>query len=235
MINKISNYLNIIRRKFKYKKISYSLNAVDLIINYIFKDQIKGTYVDVGAQHPVSNNNTYLLYKRGWNGINIDLDKKNIDLFNSSRPKDFNLNYAISDVVGETDLFFYHDASPINTLNEKVSLSQKAKVKEVKKIKTFPLNHILEKINFIGTIDYLNIDVEGHENKVLAGLDLKKYKPKVISVEFLDLGMKKLEFKNNNLLNIINSHLYKSLTENNYFFINWLHGDLIFVHKDFRD
>ena len=147
MINKISNYLNIIRRKFKYKKISYSLNAVDLIINYIFKDQIKGTYVDVGAQHPVSNNNTYLLYKRGWNGINIDLDKKNIDLFNTSRPKDFNLNYAISDVVGDTDLFFYHDASPINTLNEKVSLSQRAKVKEVKKIKTFPLNHILEKIN----------------------------------------------------------------------------------------
>ncbi len=235
MIYKIANYLNILRRKFKYKKISYSLNAVDLIINYIFKDQIKGTYVDVGAQHPVSNNNTYLLYKRGWNGINIDLDKKNIDLFNISRPKDFNLNYAIADIEGETELFFYHDASPINTLSKKVSSSQKAKIKEVRKIKTFSLNNILEKVNLVDPIDYLNIDVEGYENKVLAGLDLQKYKPKVISVEYLDLEMKKLEFKNNNLSNIINSHLYKILINNNYFFINWLHGDLIFVHKDFRD
>ena len=93
----------------------------------------------------------------------------------------------------------------------------------------------MQKINFTDTIDYLNIDVEGYENKVLAGFDLKKYKPKVISVEFLDLEINKLQFKNNNLSNIISSHLYKTLIENNYFFINWLHGDLIFVHKDFRD
>ena len=235
MINKIANYLDIFRRKLKYKRISYSLNAVDLIINYIFKDQIKGTYVDVGAQHPISNNNTYLLYKRGWNGVNIDLDKKNIDLFNISRPKDFNLNYAISDSEGETELFFYHDASPINTLSKKVSSNQKAKIKEVRKIQTFSLNSIIQKTNIVDTIDYLNIDVEGYENKVLAGLDIKKYKPKVISVEFLDFEMAKLEFKNNNLSNIINSDLYKTLVDHNYFFINWLHGDLIFVHKDFRD
>ncbi len=235
MMNKFFNYLSIYKRKFKYKKISYSLNAVDLIINYIFKDQVAGTYIDVGAQHPISNNNTYLLYKRGWNGINIDLDKKNINLFNISRPKDINLNYAISDKESETDLFFYHDASPINTLSKNVSSYHKAKIKEIRKIKTFSLNTIMQKINFTGTIDYLNIDVEGYENKVLAGFDLKKYKPKIISVEFLDLEINKLQFKNNNLSNIISSHLYKTLIDNNYFFINWLHGDLIFVHKDFRD
>ena len=70
---------------------------------------------------------------------------------------------------------------------------------------------------------------------MLAGFDIKKYKPKVISVEFLDFEMKKLEFKNNNLQTVTNSHLYKTLVDHNYFFINWLHGDLIFVHKDFRD
>ena len=82
----------------------------------------------------ISNNNTYLLYKRGWNGINIDLDKKNINLFNISRPKDINLNYAISDKESETDLFFYHDASPINTLSKNVSSYHKAKIKEIRKI-----------------------------------------------------------------------------------------------------
>ena len=81
----------------------------------------------------------------------------------------------------------------------------------------------------------MNIDVEGHEEKVLEGFDIKKYKPSVISVEYLDLNMKKLELKNNNLQNITNSNLYNFFIKNNYHFVNWLHGDLIFVHKDFRD
>ena len=81
----------------------------------------------------------------------------------------------------------------------------------------------------------MNIDVEGYEEKVLEGFDLNRYRPSVISIEYLDLKMKKLEFKNNNIDNLIQSNLYKYLIDNDYFFVNWLHGDLIFVHKDFRD
>ena len=49
------------------------------------------------------------------------------------------------------------------------------------KIKTFTLNTILNKIKFNGDIDYLNIDVEGYENKVLSGFNLQKYS-KIISM-----------------------------------------------------
>ena len=59
MISKFVNYISIQKRKFKYKKISYSFNGVDLIIDYIFKDKNDGTYLDIGAQHPISNNNTF--------------------------------------------------------------------------------------------------------------------------------------------------------------------------------
>ena len=235
MISKFINYISIQKRKFKYKKISYSFNGVDLIIDYIFKDKNDGTYLDIGAQHPISNNNTFLLFKRGWSGINLDLDKKNIELFNIARPNDINLNLAVSNVEGETDLFFYHDASPINTLNKEVSDYQKAKIKEIKKIKTKTLNNILRNLNIKNKIDYMNIDVEGHEEKVLEGFDIKKYNPKIISIEYLDLKMKKLEFKNNNLDNLIKSNIYKYFIEHNYYFVNWLHGDLIFAHRDFRD
>ena len=81
----------------------------------------------------------------------------------------------------------------------------------------------------------MNIDVEGHEKHVLDGFNIQKFKPKVISVEYLDLKMTKLEFKNNNIKNLINSDLFKFFIDNNYYFVNWLHGDLIFIHKDFRD
>ena len=190
MLKSFLRYLNLYRRKYKYKKISYSLNAVDLIIDYIFKNKNNGFYLDVGSQHPISNNNTYLLFKREWSGINIDLDKKNIDLFNTARPNDINLNSAISSDVAEKKLYFYHDKSPINTLNKVVSDFQTASVKEIKRIKTTTLDIALQNLKFNNKIDYMNLDVEGHEMDIFKAFNLSLYKPSVISVEFLDLDMK---------------------------------------------
>ena len=235
MLESFLRYLNLYRRKYKYKKTSYSFNAVDLIIDYIFKNKNNGFYLDVGSQHPISNNNTYLLFKRGWSGINIDLDKKNIDLFNTARPNDINLNLAISSNVAEKKLYFYHDKSPINTLDKVVSDFQTATVKEIKRIKTTTLDIALQNLKFNNKIDYMNLDVEGHEMDIFKAFDLSVYKPSIISVEFLDLDMKYLEFKNNDLQRIVNSDLYKHLLNNKYHFVNWLHGDLIFVHREFRD
>ena len=235
MIEKTINFLSILKRKFKYQKKSYSLNGVDLNIDYIFKTKKNGFYLDIGAQHPISNNNTYLLFNKGWRGINIDLDKKNIDLFNIVRPNDINLNYAISDSEKEADLYYYHESSPINTLSKDVSNFQNAKVSKVKRVRTKILNNILDDINLQNHIDYMSIDVEGCEEQVLKGFNIKKYKPSVISIEYLDLNMNKLEFKNNNINNLVSSNLYKFFIQNDYFFVNWLHGDLIFVHKDFRN
>ena len=80
----------------KYSKKSYSLSNVDLIIDRIFTKQKKGTYIDVGCNHPIKFNNTYLLYKKGWHGINIDLNETSIDLFNKARKNDVNLRIAVS-------------------------------------------------------------------------------------------------------------------------------------------
>jgi len=235
MIKNLYNHIRILKRKYQSKKISYSLSSVDLIVDYIFKYKNDGLYIDVGCQHPISNNNTYILYKKGWNGINIDLDKTNIDLFNISRPDDTNINIAVSDKSGNVNLFYYHDGSPINTINSQNADYQKNKFKKIKLIKSETLNKILANINFNKKVDYLNIDVEGHELNVLKGFNILKYRPSIISIEYLDYEMKQLELKNNNLENIINSNIYKYLIQNEYFFVNWVHGDLIFANKNFRD
>ena len=229
-------FFNIIFKKNKYRKISYSYGSVDLLLEHIFKNQSHGFYIDVGCQHPVMNNNTYLLYKKGWNGINIDLDKKNIDLFNFYRKRDLNLNFAISSQEGERDLFFYHDKSAINTVEKSVANYQRAQVKEIKKVKTKTLNSIIENSKFNNlTIDFVSIDVEGHELDVIKGFDLKKYKPKVIIIEFLDLSLKKLEIKNLNIKNFLKSEIYQYMIDKNYTLVNLIHSDLIFVNNSFRD
>ena len=57
----------------KYSKKSFSLSSVDLIIERIFYNLKDGIYLDIGCNHPIKYNNTYLLFKKGWKGINVDL------------------------------------------------------------------------------------------------------------------------------------------------------------------
>ena len=94
---KIYLYYNLFIRNFKYIfQKSYSQFNDDIFIKKFFKDKIAGKYVDIGCHHPFRLNNTYLLYKNGWSGINIDLMKINVDLFNIWRPRDINICSAIS-------------------------------------------------------------------------------------------------------------------------------------------
>jgi FkbM family methyltransferase len=224
-----------------YKKIIiqdkyYSFSGVDIVLKKIFYQQEKGFYIDVGCQNPIKNNNTYLLYKKGWEGINIDLDEDNINLFNSARPNDINFNKAVSSDVKDVELYFYHKKSPINTIDKKISEFQRAKVTSVKKITTDTLNNIISNTKYNNQIfDLLSIDVEGHELEVLKGFDLNKYSPKVIVVEYLDLNVSKLEIKNLSTENVFNSEIYKYLVSKNYILVNNIYCDLVFINKNFRD
>jgi hypothetical protein len=233
---KIIKYLSIFLKSLTHKKISYSYGGVDSLVNNIFKNIDKGFYVDIGCGHPVKNNNTYLLNKKGWHGINIDLDNENINLFDIYRPSDENISTAISDKIGEEDLFFYHSKSAINTINKKTADYQKARVSSIKKIKTNTLNNVLNNSKYNNLeIDFLSIDIEGSEFLALKNFDFNKYNPKVIVVEHLDLSLPALEIKNLNINTAINSDIYKLIVSKNYTLVNMLHSDLVFVNNKFRD
>jgi len=236
MLKYIINLPSYLLRKFRSRKISYSLSGIDLLVTHIFQNKKKGFFIDIGCNHPVYNNNTYLLYKKGWRGINVDLDKQSIDLFNIYRKHDFNKNVAVSSVSKEVDLYFYHNKSAINTLNKTSAEFQKAIPKEVRKITTNTLNTIILESSFADKkVDFLSIDVEGYELEVLKGFDLKKYSPKVIVIEFLDLSLKKLEVVNFKIQTVLDSPVYKYMTDNNYTLVNWFHSDLLFVSKNQYD
>jgi len=233
--NNIFKYIYFFFQKIKKNKHirkSYSRGGIDLIVDDYFKNQKKGIYIDVGAYHPFIGNNTFKLFSRGWQGINIDLDSQSISIFNHFRPRDENICTAVSDVIEEKDLFFHHNRSAINTLEKKLGY----RAKEIKKIKTTTLNKILEKSKFRDLdIDFISIDVEGHELEVIKGLDLKKFSPKIIVIEHIDLSMKKIESYNQNIERTIQQDIYKYMISQNYYLINWLHSDLVFINKKFQD
>ena len=72
------------------------MEGEDLEIVKALKNINNGFFVDVGCYHPLHLNNTYLLYKKNWRGINVDLSELSIDLFNSIRSEDININSAVS-------------------------------------------------------------------------------------------------------------------------------------------
>ena len=232
-------YLYYLSQKFFRKKNikkSYSFGGIDLLVNYLFKNKKDGIYIDVGCYHPFKGNNTYLLHEKGWKGINIDIDFNSIEMFNFFRPNDYNKQIALSDKVGETDLFFYHNKSAINTLSKEIHQFRSGSAKEVKKVKTDTLENIIESSPYRNEkINFLSIDVEGYEMQVLKGFNLSKYSPDVIVIEYIDTSLKKLEFHNQKIENVINSELFKFIKSHNYHLVNWLHSDLIFIHESIRD
>ena len=211
-------------KRIQNKRKLYSNWGLDMIADDFFKNKSKGIYIDVGCHHPFLNNNTYRLYKKGWSGINIDLDFNTVDMFNFFRSSDLNIEAAVSDKNEERDFFFFHNRSAVNTLSEKSGI----KAKEVKKIQTTTLNTLIENSKFKDSkINYVSIDVEGHELNVLRGFNLKKYKPDLIILEFIDPNIK--EFYQQNVKSIMDSNLYQYMIDNDYKFVNWIHDDLVFI------
>tara|TARA_B100000941_G_scaffold215975_1_gene158977 strand:+ start:334 stop:1041 length:708 start_codon:yes stop_codon:yes gene_type:complete len=227
--------MNFIKKIYyqKYSKKSYSISNVDLIIDRLFRNNKKGIYLDIGCNHPIKHNNTYLLYERGWNGINIDLDKTSIDEFKKLRPKDINIQIGVSNYAGNKKVFYYHKRSPLNTLSKKLKEFRTKKPTKTFNLQVDTLNNIIKKSKFKNKqINLMSIDIENHEYEALQNFNFKKYKIDLIVTEFTNLSGKKIETYNLSISDIFKSKIYKLLIKNNYKLINWVNSDLIFANKN---
>ena len=208
-----------------YSTLSYSQEGEDLILKRLFDGQKKGLYVDVGAHHPKRFSNTYLFYKMGWRGINIDAMPGSMEKFKEVRPEDINIEAAISDKV-ELLTYYIFNESALNTFS-KNEAEQKAgkgnyRVIDEIKINTIPLSQVLNKhLDSNKQIDFLNIDVEGYDFKVLDSIDWTVYKPSVVLIEVLNIDLE----------NLIDSKVYKFLRERAYKMIAKTFNTLIFIKE----
>ncbi len=218
----------------RYTKKSYSLSNVDLIIDYLFKNINKGVYIDLGCNHPIKFNNTYLLYKRGWSGINIDSDFDSIKLFNKFRSNDFNVRNIVSDDESVKKLYYYHKRSALNTLSKDLVDSRTSKPSKIIEEKSVTLNKIIEDSPYQNSkINLLSVDIENHEFEALKNFNFLKYKVDVLAVESTDTSQKKLEMYNQSINFITKSKVYNLIVKNGYKLINLIHSDLVFVRNDF--
>ena len=215
--NRFFYWLYKIQKIYKNKKPNshYAEFAEDVMVNRILKKIKKGFYVDIGAYHPYKGSLTYNLYNRNWNGMNLDISKSSIDLFNIARPTDLNINCAVSELNGET---YYYENSPINQQNSLIP--QYDNQKKIK-IQSYKLSEIL-KIQNINSVDYINIDTEGNELEVLMGIDFSKINPTLFTIEDNSFDLNN-EIKKKKII---------FLKEKNYELINIIGVTMFFVKKD---
>ena len=182
-----------------FSKKTYSQFGEDIIINKYFKNFI-GKFVDIGCYHPIKYSNTALLYKKGWSGINIDLNKTSIDLFNFTRLRDKNILACLSNREKIIDIYIHNEFSALNSINNDNIKKFKIKKYQKIKIKTKIFSSIVKE-----KFDFLNIDCEGNDYNILKTINLKKFKPKIICIE-VSKRNKKFIYK------YLNTNYYKLLT-----------------------
>ena len=212
-----------------YAKKSYSQEGEDLILQRFFEKQTVGFYVDVGAHHPRRYSNTYLFYKKGWSGINIDAMPNSMKRFDKYRPRDINIEKPISEKKQILKYYAFNE-SALNGFSKEISEQRNGKngyfLKFTCDIETCTLEEILENhLPENQNIDFLSIDAEGLDFEVLKSNNFEKYRPKIILIELIGIDLSSIE----------NNEVYKYLKKIDYSIYGKAIHTVFFVDNKFKD
>jgi FkbM family methyltransferase len=165
--------------------ISYAQNQEDVVLHRLTKFVDKGTFVDVGAAHPVIDNVTYSLYLSGWRGINVEPMSTEAEMLRSTRPLDTTHQIAVGSTEGSAVI---HTGPSENrgasTLRADVAerYRTEGQVFLTETVQMVRLDTLIESEG-IKELHLLKIDVEGLEKDVLEGANLMSVRPWVLVIE----------------------------------------------------
>lgn len=167
---------------------SYAQNREDVILHRAFPGPT-GFYVDVGAADPVEYSVTKWFSDRGWSGVNVEPQSDYHAALVAARPRDRNLQVGVSDRAGVLTLFEAPARHGWATMEPEVADRFRADGIEVvpHEVPVLTLSELCERYA-PGPIDFLKIDVEGHEGHVLRGADFTRFRPRVLVVEATEVG-----------------------------------------------
>ena len=210
----------------------YSQNGEDYLLWKFFNEKKRGFYIDVGAFDGIYLSNTFLFGNLGWDGICIEPHPETFSLLKKNRYNSINFNCAcIDDESISFVVLNMENMGYLSTIDNSDEREQDIKERYKKRgftfegfqkttVKAITLNSILKQRKITKKIDFLKIDVEGAELKVLEGFDIKKYQPRVIVLEANTSDSEK--------------ELKDYLEEKDYFYVGRL-GENIFFVRDKKD
>lgn len=188
----------------------YSQDDQDYIVyEEFFKNKKDGFFCDIGGNHPLKINNTLYFEELGWNGIAFEPLPYMAKLWAEHRKAKL-FPFALSDTEGDVIFSIVKDNTGwedmLSFVKETRNIEYEYEVEDIK-VKTKIFKDIIESEK-IEKIDYLSLDVEGHELNVLKGIDFNKVRINVLTIEnnppeepwYGDENIRNILFKNNFIL-----------------------------------
>jgi FkbM family methyltransferase len=157
----------------------------DRILAEVFAGRTHGYCVEVGAYDGLTGSATYPFEQRGWSCLLVEPIPALAEQARRNRTSPV-VNCAASSRAGEATLFVARDFEQMSTMA--LTADHRAWVEAVGgtlepiTVPTATLDSMLEAAGF-PEVQFMTIDVEGHELAVLEGLTLERYAPRIIIVE----------------------------------------------------
>jgi FkbM family methyltransferase len=152
-----------------------------LMVREFFDNKRTGFFVDVGANDPVLGSQTWHLEQAGWNGIVVepqpDLAAR---LSETRKARVFAIACSSPQNAGGT--LPLHIAGPHSSFNPDLMVAGVKPAAPIE-VPVRTLDSVLAEAGAPAPIDFLSVDVEGHEIDVLSGFDFARWRPRLILLE----------------------------------------------------
>jgi FkbM family methyltransferase len=164
--------------------ISYAQNGEDVVLRRVFGEQESGFYIDLGANDPVADSVTFHFSERGWRGINVEPAPGVFERLAARRPRDVNLNVGVSNRQSVLTFHDFPENQGLSTFSEPLAKMWHTRgycfVERAVPVTTLAA---ICAAHCDRPIDFMKIDVEGHEREVIEGGDWNRWRPRVLIIE----------------------------------------------------
>ncbi|GLQ20834.1 FkbM family methyltransferase [Algimonas porphyrae] len=151
---------------------SHAQTLEDAALFKSLRDVRAGTYLDIGAYHPLRDSVSAGFYERGWRGISVDPLPGLDALYSQHRPDETFIAAAVSDQA-DTAILSRVDGTGLSAIDgagaDRITVD------------TVPLTAVLDQLDT--PIHWMKIDVEGHEAAVIDSWGDHPARPWVLCLE----------------------------------------------------
>ena len=159
------------------------------LVQAFFASAANGFYVDVGANHPTEDSQSWHLECMGWRGLLIEPLPHYCEMLKTSRSGTV-IQVACSSPINDGKTMPMLVAGVHSTLNAN-PIALGANAQAVMQVPTRTLDAVLIENQVQPGFDLLSIDVEGHEMEVFQGFDLGRWQPRLVLLEDHVIGLDK--------------------------------------------
>lgn len=165
----------------------YSQHGEDYLLDLIFQGQKTGFFVEVGCIDGIRFSNTLSFERRGWKGLCIEAHAGYIAALRENRPGSIVEHCAAGEADEESVTFYANFRGSLSSLDR----TQESRFRTFgkyfggfteQKVAKRRLDTVLAR-HGVGRIDVLSLDIEGYEVEAMRGLDLARFRPRVMVIE----------------------------------------------------